>query len=102
MHVFDPFLEWVLKVIRIHLFLQDFPVADAGLGALAYSLEAIMAAKEVCVVGIHALGRALFQPSCGTMGFMRLFWLCRSSIVGAWCGICILIAYLYVNYIGSL
>ncbi|MCH9608803.1 MAG: hypothetical protein S4CHLAM45_07150 [Chlamydiales bacterium] len=85
--------EGTKKVIT-SLIAKNFPVPDAGLGALAYSLEVIMAAKGgvrrwhtmpwlVIVFGI------LVVP----LGFTSIVLvMLQPLVVGAWCALCLIIA----------
>ena len=74
---------------------KNFPVSDAGMGALAYSLEALMGAKGgsrrwhtmpwivltfgvlVVPLGLISIVLVMLQP----------------LVVGAWCGLCLVIAF---------
>jgi hypothetical protein len=92
--VWDPFFgEGTLHVITSSIS-KSFPVSDAGLGALAYSLEALLGCKGgqarwrtmpwlviflgilIVPVGITSIILIILQP----------------LIVGAWCGLCLMIA----------
>lgn len=91
--VFDPFFpnSETVNVITSKVS-KAFPVSDAGLGALAYSLEALLGAKGsskrwhtmpwlVVVFGI------LVVP----LGFTSLLLIMLQPIaVGSWCGLCLL------------
>lgn len=93
-YVWDPFFGLGTQKVITSMISQDFPVSDAGLGALAYSLEAIMGAKGgtrrwhtmpwlVVIFGI------LVVP----LGFVSILLVMLQPIaVGAWCGICLIIA----------
>ena len=93
-YVWDPFFGLGTEKVITSMISQKFPVADAGLGALAYSLEAIMGAKGgirrwhtmpwiVVVFGI------LVVP----LGFVSIMLVMLQPIaVGAWCGLCLIIA----------
>lgn len=93
--VWDPFFkEGTLKVITSNIS-KAFPISDAGLGAFAYTLEAILVCKGsearwqrmpwlvlsfgflVIPVGLTSITLILLQP----------------LVVGAWCGLCLLIAF---------
>lgn len=92
--VFDPFFGLGTQKVITSMISEDFPVSDAGLGALAYSLEAIMGAKGgprrwhtmpwlVLIFGI------LVVP----VGFVSIMLVMLQPIaVGAWCGVCLVIA----------
>jgi len=93
-YVWDPFFGLGTEKVITSMISQDFPVPDAGLGALAYSLEAIMGAKGgtrrwhtmpwiVFIFGI------LVVP----VGFVSIILVMLQPIaVGAWCGLCLIIA----------
>jgi uncharacterized membrane protein len=92
--VWDPFFGMGTTKVITSMISQQFPVPDAGMGALAYSLEAIMGAKGgarrwhtmpwlVFIFGI------LVVP----VGFVSIILVMLQPIaVGAWCGICLIIA----------
>jgi len=92
--VWDPFFGMGTEKVITSMISRDFPVPDAGLGAMAYSLEAIMGAKGgvrrwhtmpwiVVVFGI------LVVP----LGFTSIILVMLQPIaVGAWCGLCLIIA----------
>ena len=93
-YVWDPFFGLGTEKVITSLISRDFPVPDAGLGAMAYSLEAIMGAKGgarrwhtmpwiVVIFGI------LVVP----LGFVSITLVMLQPIaVGAWCGLCLIIA----------
>lgn len=93
-YVWDPFFGTGTEKVITSMVSQQFPVSDAGLGALAYSLEAIMGAKGsqkrwhtmpwiVLIFGI------LVVP----VGFTSIILIMLQPIaVGAWCGLCLIIA----------
>lgn len=93
-YVWDPFFGTGTEKVITSMISRDFPVSDAGLGAMAYSLEAIMGAKGgvrrwhtmpwiVVVFGI------LVVP----LGFTSIVLVMLQPIaVGAWCGLCLVIA----------
>lgn len=93
-YVWDPFFGMGTEKVITSMISKDFPVPDAGLGAMAYSLEAIMGAKGgarrwhtmpwiVVIFGI------LVVP----LGFTSIILVMLQPIaVGAWCGLCLLIA----------
>lgn len=92
--IWDPFFGLGTQKVITSMISQEFPVPDAGLGALVYSLEAIMGAKGgvkrwhtmpwlVVIFGI------LVVPA----GFVSILLIMIQPIaVGAWCGICLLTA----------
>lgn len=92
--VWDPFFGNGTEKVITSTISQKFFVSDAGLGALAYSLEAIMGAKGgsrrwhtmpwiVVIFGI------LVVP----LGFVSILLVMLQPIaVGAWCGLCLIIA----------
>ncbi len=93
-NVWDPFFGGGTQKVITSMISQKFPVPDAGLGAMAYSLEAIMGAKGgarrwhtmpwiVVIFGI------LVVP----LGFVSIVLVMLQPIaVGAWCGLCLIIA----------
>lgn len=94
-NVYDPiFGDGTIKVITSHIS-QMFPVSDAGMGAFAYSLEALLALKgstrrwytmpwTVIIFGI------LVVP----LGFVSIcLVILQPSVVGAWCGPCLFMAF---------
>ena len=93
-YIFDPFFEIGSTKVITSMISQKFPVSDAGLGAMAYSLETIMGAKGdvrrwhtmpwiVLIFGI------LVVP----VGFVSIVLVMLQPIaVGAWCGVCLVIA----------
>ncbi|MCC5831572.1 MAG: vitamin K epoxide reductase family protein [Chlamydiales bacterium] len=93
-YVWDPFFGMGTERVITSMISHEFPVPDAGLGAMAYSLEAIMGAKGgarrwhtmpwiVVVFGI------LVVP----LGFVSITLVMLQPIaVGAWCGLCLIIA----------
>lgn len=92
--VWDPFFGLGTQKVITSMISQEFPVPDAGMGAMAYSLEAIMGAKGgvrrwhtmpwiVVVFGI------LVVP----LGFTSIVLvMLQPIVVGAWCGLCLIIA----------
>ncbi len=73
---------------------HNFPVPDAGLGALAYSLEAIMGAKGG-VRRWHTMPWLVvaFGFLVVPLGFVSiLLVMMQPIIVGAWCFLCLMIA----------
>lgn len=73
---------------------QQFPVADAGLGALAYSLEALMGAKGG-VRRWHTMPWLVvtFALLVVPLGFVSVVLvMLQPVVVGAWCLLCLLIA----------
>lgn len=92
-HLWEPFGTDTVKVIT-SMIAKDFPVPDAGLGALAYSLEAIMGAKggarrwHTMPWMVVAFG-VLVVP----LGFVSiLLVMLQPVVVGAWCGLCLIMA----------
>jgi uncharacterized membrane protein len=76
------------------LIAKDFPISDAGLGALVYSLEALMAAKGG-VRRWHTMPWLVlsFSILVVPVGFVSIFLvMCQPIVVGAWCDICLVIA----------
>jgi hypothetical protein len=76
------------------LIAKDFPVSDAGLGALLYSLEVLMAAKGG-VRRWHTMPWLVlsFSILVVPVGFVSIFLvMCQPIVVGAWCDVCLLIA----------
>lgn len=92
-HVWDPIFGAETEKVLTSAISEKFPVSDAGLGAMAYSLEVIMGAKGgprrwhtmpwiVVVFGI------LVVP----LGFVSILLVMLQPIaVGAWCGPCLII-----------
>lgn len=92
--VWDPFFGDGTKLVITSKISQQFPIPDAGLGAFAYSLEAIMGAKGgsrrwhtmpwiVVIFGI------LVVP----LGFVSILLVISQPVfVGAFCGLCLIIA----------
>ncbi len=91
----DPFFgEGSLKVISSSV-AKMFPVSDAGLGALGYSLE--------CILGIIGSSRrwktmpwlavffGMMVIPAGAMSILLI--VLQPLAVGAWCGICLMIAF---------
>ncbi|MBJ7449978.1 MAG: SPW repeat protein [Parachlamydiales bacterium] len=94
-YVYDPiFGDGTMKVITSNVS-KMFPVSDAGLGAFAYSLEALLALKgssrrwytmpwTVLIFGL------LVVP----LGFVSIcLVILQPSVVGAWCGPCLFMAF---------
>lgn len=92
--VWDPFFGTGTEKVITSMISQEFPVPDAGLGALAYSLEAIMGAKGGArrwhtMPWIVVTFGFLVVP----VGFISILLVMLQPIaVGAWCGICLIIA----------
>lgn len=92
--VWDPFFgDGTFQVITSKLS-QSFPVSDAGMGALAYGLEALMGCKG-------GPGRwrtmpwmvALFGLLVVPLGLVSiLLVMSQPIVVGAWCGLCLITA----------
>ncbi len=92
-YVWSPIGGGTEKVIT-SLIAKNFPVPDAGLGALAYSLEAIMGAKGG-VRRWHTMPWLVvaFGFLVVPLGFVSiLLVMCQPIIVGAWCALCLGIA----------
>lgn len=93
-YVWDPFFELGTEKVITSIISQDFPVADAGLGAMAYSLEAIMGAKGG-VRRWHTMPWivVIFGFLVVPLGFVSITLIMLQPIaVGAWCGLCLIIA----------
>ncbi|MCH9610010.1 MAG: hypothetical protein S4CHLAM81_10890 [Chlamydiales bacterium] len=92
-YVWSPLDGGTEKVIT-SMVAHNFPVPDAGLGALAYSLEAIMGAKGG-VRRWHTMPWLVvaFGFLVVPLGFVSiLLVMCQPIIVGAWCFLCLIIA----------
>ncbi|MCH9625233.1 MAG: hypothetical protein S4CHLAM123_04030 [Chlamydiales bacterium] len=93
-YVWDPFFGMGTEKVITSMIAKDFPVPDAGLGAMAYSLEAIMGAKG----GIrrwHTMPWivVVFGTLVIPLGFVSIILVMLQPIaVGAWCGLCLIIA----------
>lgn len=93
--VWDPFFgNGTLEVITSRLS-RSFPISDAGLGAFAYSLEAILALK-----GGPSRWRTMpwmvifFGILVVPLGFISiLLIMLQPIVVGAWCGLCLIAAF---------
>lgn len=93
-HVWDPFFGLGTQKVITSIISQDFPVPDAGLGAMAYSLEAIMAAKGG-VRRWHLMPWVVvsFGVLAVPVGFISIILIMlQPLVVGAWCGLCLMIA----------
>jgi hypothetical protein len=93
--VWDPFFGLGTEKVITSMISQDFPVADAGLGAMAYSLEAIMGAKGG-VRRWHTMPWivVIFGILVVPLGFTSIVLVMLQPIaVGAWCGLCLIIAF---------
>lgn len=91
--IFDPFGQGTEKVIT-SVISKDFPVSDAGLGAMAYSLEAIMAIKGG-VRRWHLMPWIVvtFGILVVPLGLVSIILVMLQPIaVGAWCSLCLVIA----------
>lgn len=94
-HVWDPFFgSGTLKVITSPLS-KSFPISDAGLGAVAYSLETILALK-----GGPSRWRTMpwmvvfFAILVIPLGFAStLLIMLQPIVVGFWCGLCLIAAF---------
>jgi len=92
--VWDPFFGMGTEKVITSMISQDFPVSDAGLGAMAYSLEAIMGAKGG-VRRWHTMPWivVIFGILVVPLGFTSIVLVMLQPIaVGAWCGLCLIIA----------
>lgn len=93
-YVWDPFFGLGTQKVITSMISQEFPVPDAGLGALAYSLEAIMGAKG-SVKRWHTMpwivvGFGILVVPVGFVSIMLV--MLQPLVVGAWCGLCLIIA----------
>jgi uncharacterized membrane protein len=92
--VWDPFFGMGTVKVITSMISQEFPVPDAGLGAMAYSLEAIMGAKGG-VRRWHTMPWivVIFGILVVPLGFISILLVMLQPIaVGAWCGLCLIIA----------
>lgn len=93
-YVWDPFFGLGTQKVITSMISQEFPVSDAGLGAMAYSLEAIMGVKG----GVHRWHTMpwiviVFGILVVPVGFVSIVLIMLQPIaVGAWCGLCLIIA----------
>jgi len=88
-----PYGDGTTKVLT-SMIAQNFPVPDAGLGALAYSLEAIMGAKGG-VRRWHTMPWLviMFGILVIPLGFVSIVLVTlQPLVVGAWCVLCLIIA----------
>lgn len=73
---------------------QSFPVPDAGLGAFAYTLEVLMGCKGGTArwrtMPWLVLGFGLLVIPLGLVSILLI--ILQPLIVGAWCGLCLMIA----------
>lgn len=93
-YVWDPFFGLGTQKVITSMISKDFPVPDAGLGAMAYSLEAIMGAKGG-VRRWHTMPWivVIFGILVVPLGFVSITLVMLQPIaVGAWCGLCLIIA----------
>lgn len=93
-YVWDPFFGMGTERVITSMISRDFPVPDAGLGAMAYSLEAIMGAKGG-VRRWHTMPWivVIFGILVVPLGFVSITLVMLQPIaVGAWCGLCLIIA----------
>lgn len=93
-YVWDPFFGLGTQEVITSMISQQFPVSDAGLGALAYSLEFVMGAKGG-VRRWHTMPWlvVIFGILVVPVGFVSIMLVMLQPIaVGAWCGICLIIA----------
>lgn len=92
--VWDPFFgEGTFEVVTSDLS-KSFPISDAGLGAIAYALEALMGLK-----GSPRRWRTMpwmvitFGILVVPLGFVSiLLVMSQPIVVGAWCGLCLVTA----------
>jgi len=92
--VWDPFFGMGTEKVITSMISQRFPVPDAGLGAMAYSLEALMGAKGG-VRRWHTMPWivVIFGILVVPLGFISILLVMLQPIaVGAWCGLCLIIA----------
>lgn len=92
--IWDPFFGRGTERVISSMISQEFPVADAGLGALAYSLEVIMGAKG-STRRWHTMPWIVFFFGILVIpvGFISIVLvMLQPIVVGAWCGICLIIA----------
>ncbi|MEZ5314701.1 MAG: vitamin K epoxide reductase family protein [Chlamydiales bacterium] len=92
--VWDPFFGLGTEKVITSMISHDFPVPDAGLGAMAYSLEAIMGAKGG-VRRWHTMPWivVIFGILVVPLGFVSItLVMLQPIVVGAWCGLCLIIA----------
>lgn len=91
--VWDPFFRGGSQAVLSSPLSRSFPLSDAGVGAMAYSLEAILGAKGGArrwhtMPWIVLLFGILTVP----VGFVSLLLMMLQPIlVGAWCGWCLII-----------
>ena len=93
-HVWDPFFGGGTERVISSDLSRSFPISDAGLGALAYSLEAIMCIKGG-VRRWHTMPWIVIS-----FGFLvipvglvsTILIMLQPIAVGAWCGICLITA----------
>lgn len=92
--MWDPFFgDGTLKVITSNLS-KSFPISDAGLGAMAYCLEALLGCKG-SVRRWHTMPWLVvfFGILVLPLGFVSiLLVISQPVIVGAWCGWCLIAA----------
>lgn len=93
-HIYDPFFgDGTVKVITSSL-AQGFPVSDAGLGALVYSLEFILgwlgSSRRWRTMPWLAAVFGLMVVPAGITSILLI--VSQPVLVGAWCGICLMIA----------
>jgi hypothetical protein len=94
-HVWDPFFTPGTVAVLTSKVSQSFPVSDAGLGATAYLLEALLGFGDtrrwhtmpwfVLFFGILAV-----PVSCVSIVLIIL----QPTVVGAWCTLCLVTAFL--------
>lgn len=73
---------------------KDFPVSDAGLGALAYTLEALMCCKgdsrRWCTMPWIVISFGILVVPLGLVSIALI--ILQPLVVGAWCFLCLLTA----------
>lgn len=93
-HIFDPFFGNGTTLVITSSLAQGFPVSDAGLGAFAYSMEFVLG-----VIGGSRRWRSmpwlsvvfgLLVVPAGMVSILLI--VSQPVIVGAWCGLCLMIA----------
>ena len=92
--VWDPFFhEGTIQVLTSSVSKQ-FPIADAGLGALAYTLEVLMACKggedRWCRMPWIVLGFGFLVVPLGLVSIILI--ILQPLVVGSWCSLCIFTA----------
>ena len=96
--IWDPFFgDGTYKVVTSTIS-KDFPVSDAGLGALAYALEALMGCQgdnqRWRTRPWAAIGFGILVVPVSLVSILLI--ISQPVIVGAWCGWCLLIAFIMI------